>query len=153
PKQWNPETKMPNLRLSNEDALDIAEYLSTLKAPAAFDKIALPKTDPETLQQIGLYFEMATKTVFDAKADLAKMDLHAKEVYVGRTLTPHSGSFPCPATPVFEEAKPIGTELTEEGSKPVHRLDFGFLHLPHTRHDWFRTKLTSPRIFDRDRAR
>ena len=27
PKEWNPDTKMPNLRLSHEDALDIAEYL------------------------------------------------------------------------------------------------------------------------------
>ena len=35
----------------------------------------------------------------------------------------------------------------------MHRLDFGFLHLPHTRQDWFRMKLHNPRIFDRDRAR
>ena len=154
PKEWNPETKMPNLRLSDEEALDIAEYLSTLKAPGRLRRgRALPKTDPETLQRIGLYFEMATKTMFDAKADLAKMDLHAKEVYVGRNLIAHYGCFACHTIPGFEDAKPIGTELTEEGSKPVHRLDFGFLHLPHTRQDWFRTKLANPRIFDRDRAR
>jgi mono/diheme cytochrome c family protein len=153
PKEWSPETKMPNLRLSHEDALDIAEYLSTLKGPADFEKAALPATDPDTLDKIGLYFEMANRTLFDAKADLAKMGLHAKEVYVGRNLIAHYGCFACHAIPGFEDAKPIGTELTEEGSKPVHRLDFGFLHLPHTRHDWFRTKLTNPRIFDRDRAR
>jgi mono/diheme cytochrome c family protein/peptidoglycan hydrolase CwlO-like protein len=153
PKKWNPETKMPNLRLSPEDALDIAEYLSTLKAPADFDKAALPATDPAVLEKIGLYFEMATKTLFDAKADLASMDIHAKEVYVGRNLIAHYGCFACHSIPGFEDAKPIGTELTEEGSKPVHRLDFGFLHLPHTRQDWFRTKLANPRIFDRDRAR
>jgi mono/diheme cytochrome c family protein len=153
PKEWSPETKMPNLRLSREDALDIAEYLAGSKAPADFEKAALPATDPATLDRIGLYFEMATKTVFDAKADLATMDLHAKEVYVGRNLIAHDGCFACHAIPGFEDAKPIGTELTEEGSKPVHRLDFGFLHLPHTRHDWFRTKLSNPRIFDRDRAR
>jgi len=153
PKEWNPETKMPNLRLSHEDALDIAEYLATLKAPADFEKAALPATDPVTLDRIGLYFEMATKTIFDAKADLAQMDLHRKEVYVGHNLLAHYGCFACHAIPGFEDAKPIGTELTEEGSKPVHRLDFGFLHLPHTRQDWFRTKLTNPRIFDRDRAR
>ncbi|MGH9364113.1 MAG: c-type cytochrome, partial [Thermoanaerobaculia bacterium] len=103
--------------------------------------------------RIGLYFEMATKTIFDAKAELAGMDLHGKEVYVGRNLIAQYGCFACHAIPGFEDAKPIGTELTEEGSKPVHRLDFGFLHLPHTRQDWFRTKLANPRIFDRDRAR
>jgi mono/diheme cytochrome c family protein len=81
------------------------------------------------------------------------MDLHAKEVYTGERLIAHYGCFACHRIPGFEDAKPIGTELTEEGSKAVHRLDFGFLHLPHTRQDYFRTKLHNPRIFDRDRAR
>ena len=153
PKAWNPDTKMPNLRLTNEEALDVAEYLFTLKSSPQFDEIALPKTDQPTLEKIGLYFEMSTKTLFDAKADLAKMDLHGKEVYVGEKLIAHYGCYACHAIPGFEDAKPIGTELTEEGSKAVHRLDFGFVHLPHTRQDWFRTKLHAPRIFDRDRAR
>ena len=153
PKAWNPETKMPNLRLSSDEALDIAEYLSTLEAPPAFEAAPLPKTDPATLERIALYFEMATKTVFDAKADLAKMDLPAKEVYVGEKLIAHYGCFACHKIPGFEDAKPIGTELTEEGSKAVHRLDFGFVHLPHTRQDWFRAKLNNTRLFDRDRAR
>lgn len=153
PKEWNPDTKMPNLRLSSEDALDIAEYLETLKAPAAFGEAALPKTDEKTLGEIALYFEMSTKTLFDAKADLAKMDLHGKEVYAGKNLIAHYGCYACHAIPGFEDAKPIGTELTEEGSKAVHRLDFGFIHLPHTRQDWFWTKLHTPRVFDRNRAR
>ena len=153
PKAWNPATKMPNLRLTPAEALDIAEYLSTLKSPPGFESKPLPRPDPATLDRISLYFEMATKTLFDAKADLAKMDLHAKEVYAGEKLIAHYGCFACHDIPGFEDAKPIGTELTEEGSKAVHRLDFGFVHLPHTRQDWFRTKLHNPRIFDRDRAR
>ncbi|HKF44843.1 MAG TPA: c-type cytochrome [Thermoanaerobaculia bacterium] len=153
PKRWNPETKMPNLRLSQQDALDIAEYLSTLKSSPHFEQAALPQTDPRILDDIAFYFETATKTRFDARADLDRMDLHAKEVYTGEKLIAHYGCFACHRIPGFEEAKPIGTELTEEGSKAVHRLDFGFLHLPHTRQDWFRTKLHNPRIFDRDRAR
>ncbi len=153
PKEWNPDTKMPNLRLTPEDALDVAEYLSTLKAPPAFETVALPKTDEKVLDQIALYFEMSTKTLFDAKAELGKMDLHGREVYAGKNLIAHYGCYACHAIPGFEDAKPIGTELTEEGSKAVHRLDFGFIHIPHTRQDWFRTKLHAPRIYDRDRAR
>jgi mono/diheme cytochrome c family protein len=153
PKAWNPDTKMPNLRLTDADALDIAEYLTTLKGPATFDGVALPKTDEKVLESVALYFQMSTKTLFDARAELAKMDLHAKEVYAGRNLIAHYGCYACHAIPGFEDAKPIGTELTEEGSKAVHRLDFGFIHIPHTRHDWFWTKLHEPRIFDRDRAR
>src|SRR5678815_5041675 len=41
PKSWNPDTKMPNLRLTPTDAPDIAEYLSTLKAPPAFGETPL----------------------------------------------------------------------------------------------------------------
>jgi mono/diheme cytochrome c family protein len=143
---------MPNLRLSPEDALDIAEHLATLQAPPGF-AAALPRTDEKTLDRMALYFQMSTKTYFDAKADLAKMDLNAREVYAGKNLIAHYGCYACHAIPGFEDAKPIGTELTEEGSKAVHRLDFGFIHIPHTRHDWFHTKLHTPRIFDRDRAR
>jgi mono/diheme cytochrome c family protein len=153
PKAWNPDTKMPNLRLTDADALDIAEYLTTLKGPSTFDGVTLPKTDEKVLDSIALYFQMSTKTLFDAKAELARMDLHGKEVYAGRNLIAHYGCYACHAIPGFEDAKPIGTELTEEGSKAVHRLDFGFIHIPHTRHDWFQTKLHEPRIFDRDRAR
>jgi len=153
PKAWNPETKMPNLRLAPQEALDIAEYLSTLKAPPEFERVALPSTDAATLDRIALYFEMSDKTLIDAKAALAKMDVHAKEVYAGEKLIAHYGCFACHAIPGFENAKPIGTELTEEGSKAVHLLDFGFVHIPHTRQDWFETKLHNPRIFDRDHAR
>ena len=82
------------------------------------------------------------------------MDLHGREVYVGKNLIAHYGCYACHAIPGFEDAKPIGTELTEEGSKAVHRLDFGFVHLPHTRQDWFRTKLRTPaRLRPRPRAR
>jgi len=153
PKAWNADTKMPNLRLEHQEALDIAEYLSGLKEPPGFQSAALPRTDVATLEKIALYFQMENKTLFDAKATIAKMDLHAKEVYAGEKLIAHYGCFACHDIPGFEDAKPIGTELTEEGSKAVHRLDFGFIHIPHTRHDWFETKLKSPRIFDRDHAR
>lgn len=153
PKGWNPDTKMPNLRLTRDEALDIAEHLSTLKAPAGFETTALPQTDAKVLDDIAFYFETATKTRFDARADLDRMDLHAKEVYAGEKLIAHYGCYACHNIPGFEDAKPIGTDLTEEGSKAVHRLDFGFLHLPHTRQDWFHFKLHNPRVFDRDRAR
>ena len=58
--------------VTDAEALDVSEYLSTLRSPPAFESIALPRTDPKTLDDIALYFEMATKTIFDAKADLAR---------------------------------------------------------------------------------
>src|SRR6185295_9762397 len=52
-----------------------------------------------------------------------------------------------------EKAQSIGTDLSEEGSKLVSRLDFAFItDIPHTsKIAWFRTKLHDPRIFDKGR--
>jgi mono/diheme cytochrome c family protein len=55
--------------------------------------------------------------------------------------------------PGFEKAKPIGVELSEWGNKPVHLLDFGFVHLPHTRADWLAQKVADPRSFDREKVK
>ena len=53
----------------------------------------------------------------------------------------------------FENSKPIGTELTHEGTKDVHKLDFGHIHnIDHTNYSWFEQKLANPRIFDRGRV-
>jgi len=54
----------------------------------------------------------------------------------------------------FEKAQSIGTDLSEEGSKLVTRLDFAFISdIPHTsKLEWFRKKLHDPRIFDKGRV-
>ena len=64
------------------------------------------------------------------------------------------GCFSCHDIKGFEKAQPIGTDLSEEGSKLVTRLDFAFItEIPHTsKTAWFRTKLHDPRIFDRGRV-
>ncbi len=64
------------------------------------------------------------------------------------------GCFSCHDIKGFEKAQPIGTDLSEEGSKLVTRLDFAFItDIPHTsKIAWFRTKLHDPRIFDKGRV-
>ena len=59
PKAWNPDTKMPNLRLSESDALDIAEYLVTLKGAgrlrrdgASEDRREGPRSDRPLLPDV-----------------------------------------------------------------------------------------------------
>jgi mono/diheme cytochrome c family protein len=54
----------------------------------------------------------------------------------------------------FEKTSPIGVELTEEGSKLVERLDFGYEHdIPHTLPGWLKRKVEEPRIFDRGKVK
>ncbi len=59
------------------------------------------------------------------------------------------GCFGCHEVKGFEKTPGIGTELTEEGSKLVNKLDFGLIHIEHTNHHWFDKKLENPRIFDK----
>jgi len=153
PKAWNPDTKMPNLRLSDEDAADLAEYLSQQKGPESFAAEPIPQADKASLDRISMYFETTTRSIVDAKADLAKMTEPQELSYAGEKLIAHYGCFACHEIPGFEDAKPIGTELSEWGNKAPHRLDFGFIDIEHTRQDFIRTKLTNTRIFDQDKVR
>jgi mono/diheme cytochrome c family protein len=86
-------TVMPNLRLSIEDARDIASFLITQKNPNA-NYAAADYMDDPALKQKGL--------------DLVR----------------HFGCAGCHEISGFEDEGRIGTELTNEGSKPIERLDF-----------------------------
>src|SRR5262249_38287818 len=58
------------------------------------------------------------------------------------------GCFGCHLIPGFEKAPPIGTDLSEEGSKPADLLLYGFVQIEHTAPAWFFQKLKDPRSFD-----
>src|SRR5215470_12141972 len=87
-------TVMPSLRLSVEDAQDIATYLLTQK-----------KQEPS------------------AYADASFMD-DPKLKDEGKKWIRHYGCAGCHEIAGLEEEGRIGTELTYEGSKPIERLDF-----------------------------
>jgi len=90
-------TVMPSLRLSPEDAEDVASYLVTLK-----------KQEPS------------------AYPDAAFMD-DPKLKEEGKRWIRHYGCSGCHEISGMEEEGRIGTELTFEGSKPIERLDFALL--------------------------
>ncbi len=87
-------TVMPSLRLSPEDAEDIATYL-----------LAQKKQEPSSY------------------ADAAFMDDPALKEE-GKKWVRHYGCAGCHEIAGFEDEGRIGTELTFEGSKPIERLDF-----------------------------
>ncbi len=90
-------TVMPSLRLSQQDAEDVASYLVTLK-----------KQDPSTYPPV---------TFMDDS------NLKAE----GKKWIQHFGCAGCHEISGLEEEGRIGTELTVEGSKPIERLDFALL--------------------------
>jgi cytochrome c2 len=127
-------TVMPSLRLSPDDARDVASYLITLKHPDA---------------------TYAEASFMDDPAQAAK----------GKDLVRHYGCAGCHEISGFEDEGRIGTELTNEGSKPIERLDFALYTedakrgiLPdgkkNTRGPWFDSKgffeekLRNPGLYD-----
>ena len=73
-----------------------------------------------------------------------------RTLFLGEKTIGRYGCFGCHNITGFEKANPIGVELTEEGSKLVERLDFGFEHgkIPHTLPGWVHRKVKEPRVFD-----
>src|SRR5439155_10940209 len=96
----------------------------------------------------------AVMPVEEAKASIAKWDPQQRQLELGQRAINRYGCFSCHDIKGFEKAQSIGTDLSEEGSKLVTRLDFSFVsEIPHTsKLAWFKTKLHDPRIFDRGRV-
>ncbi len=153
PKQYNSETRMPNLRLSDEDAASITAYLMSLDDPSLQEPT--PDIDPAILNEVCKEGLMATRTTKQAEEELQSMSTEQKLNYVGQRMIIRYGCYGCHNIKGFEDAKRIGTELSEWGSKPVARLDFGLLHdeIPETREAWLLAKLGNTRIFDRGKLK
>jgi|tagenome__1003787_1003787.scaffolds.fasta_scaffold20988762_9 cytochrome c2 len=96
-------TVMPSLRLSPEDAEDIASYLISQK-----------KQEPSSYAEAS-YMD----------------DPNLKEE--GKKWVRHFGCAGCHEIGGFEDEGRIGTELTYEGSKPIERLDFALFTEPSQR--------------------
>jgi mono/diheme cytochrome c family protein len=151
PKKYFPETRMPNLRLTDREALDITAYLTTLTAEEW--KAELTPGDPKLLDDLVTDQLRARMTAAEVKTKIASMSPHEKEAYLGQRMITRYGCFGCHLIQGFETTPPIGTELSEEGSKEVDRFDFGFSEIPETRHDWIHQKLENPRIFDQGKVK
>ncbi len=227
PTQYHPKTKMPSLRLSDQEAADVAEYLGTLRNEAT-DNQSLPAVDPRKLDEVTLEYLQVTLPYDAARAKLEKVDLAGdiepyfvdeetmayfqdpgklareeaevaalkkkaeeefddeagkraaqldahiqkikaamqaardsvagmdatlkKNVWLGSKLINRYGCFACHEIRGFENAKPIGTELSEWGSKALSKIDFGLLEIEHSREAWLRQKLKAPRSFDTGRV-
>lgn len=124
---WS-DTKMPDLRLGDEEAADVTAYLSTLRSGASYP--APPEYAP---------------------GERARLEQQAQQ---GKALINKYGCSGCHVIKGFENSQKIGTELSEHGRKDPKLLDFGdvkyFTEAPEHREtyaSWVWTKLHTPRIF------
>ena len=148
PKSHNPATRMPSLRLTDREAADLVAYLMNQRNPD-YEGLELPEVDSAVRDELVLEYLRNNNTFEQSEAILAGWSDHERSVYLGEETVQKYGCYACHDLAGFDDSKPIGVELTEEGSKPVHQFDFGHIHdVPHTRHDWIKTKLLNPRVWD-----
>ncbi len=120
PRQYAPHTNMPNMRLSQQEALDIVAYLSSLKT-----NVVLPTISESDLNNIEHYIE-------------------------GNTLVKKYGCYGCHEIESYQNEPGIGADLSSFGVKLADRLDFGDYITDHSLQTWNRftaNKLRHPRVY------
>ncbi|HKB79165.1 MAG TPA: c-type cytochrome, partial [Thermoanaerobaculia bacterium] len=163
PKNYYAAAPMPSLRLSDEEAADITAYLMTLTKPKFMTTPVRP-ADPAAVHDLAMGYLVNTLSVRDAEAKLASMPMHDQLEYLGERSIEKYGCYSCHNIKGFENLKPIGTELTTEGSKPLHLFDFGFVHsytaedgkvehIEHSVPSFIYNKVRSPRVYDDRRTK
>jgi mono/diheme cytochrome c family protein len=163
PKGYDPNAPMPSLRLSDSEAADITAYLMSLQKPAFMDA-PIPPPDPKTVRELTKGYLVNTMTHLDAETRLRGMPLQEQLVFLGQRSIEKYGCYSCHDMTGFESLKPIGAELTTQGSKNIHLFDFGFAHdyehpdgthehILHTVPSWIYNKVRSPRIYDDKRTK
>jgi mono/diheme cytochrome c family protein/predicted nucleic acid-binding Zn-ribbon protein len=123
PRGFSPETRMPSLRLSDEEALAVTSYLMTLGSkPEAIPGIEEKLADPANIKR-------------------------------GEGLVRKWGCFGCHEIKGMEKESRIGVELTTFGSKTLEELFFGNrTDIKETWDDWTYNKLKTPRIYATERV-
>jgi len=163
PKNYYDTAPMPSLRLSDQEAADITAYLTTLQKPQ-FMQTAIRPPDTAAVHDLAKSYLINTMSDRDAEAKLKTMAMQEQLVYLGQRSIEKYGCYSCHNIQGFEGLKPIGTELTIEGSKALHLFDFGFVHeyqhedgtkehVLHTTPSWIYNKVRSPRVYDDERSK
>jgi cytochrome c2 len=165
PKAYYADAPMPSLRITDAEAADITAFLLTLQKPE-FMMTPMRQPDAHAVHDLAKGYLVNTLSDRDAEARLAGMPMHDQLVYLGQRSIEKYGCYSCHNIKGFEGLKPIGTELTIEGSKALHLFDFGFMadehwthedgtkeHVLHTVPSWVYNKLRNPRVYDDRRTK
>lgn len=145
PSRYWHGTKMPDLRLTTEEAASVGKYIASLKeAPA--HPAAVAKDDVDVVSDAA----KRNEKVPCANAGGALLT----RVECGEKLIGFYGCFGCHSVDGFEKSAPVAPELGSFAKKDVTTLDFGYAisdHHMQTTETFATLKLDSPRIYRRDR--
>ncbi len=144
PENYHPKSLMPNLQLSLQDAADIASWIISVPGEWPVKVVVPDVSKADDVKKavddlVKLYVEKSgTFKKADGKSEsvaLSEVDdyvthrlgLEEKLLYLGERTISRLGCFGCHTIPGFENAKPIGTGLSDWGVKSPARLDYGHI--------------------------
>ena len=145
PSRYWHGTKMPNLRLSREEAASIGKYLASFKT-APLNPAHVDDAD------VALVSDAAKRNERVACANAGGKVMTRAEC--GERLVGNYGCFGCHQISGFDKSAPIAPELGGFAKKDISTLDFGYAIADHhlqTTETFAALKLDSPRIYRRDR--
>jgi len=114
PYSYHPDTKMPNLRLNDQEAADITAYLLADKNKM-FDQLAVPTVNESIVDQISADFLSQLLRQDQVDQRLEDMEISEKLNYAGEKLIGNYGCYSCHNIAGFEDKKPIGTSSMLKG--------------------------------------
>ena len=167
------ETRMPDLRLSDEEAADIVAYITEdpdgifTEVPegwSATGSTLPPAQEKEVLDELARWhFARDGRATVERRLkgedpEYPWDDADELKKVVGEKVVAQYGCFSCHEISGMEDWMPIGAELTTWGSKTVDKLDFGFgaslFNLDHNyREGWLLQKLHAPRSYDQQKVK
>ena len=135
PHAWWSETRMPDLRLPDQDVADIVAYVFEDPDGIFHDvpegwATGRVEYDRDVLEeQARWFFNRLRKDELDARFAVGGEwgDDQDLLVAMGERWVLAQGCHSCHEIPGLETANPIGTELSTWASKTVDKLDFGFI--------------------------
>ncbi|MFT5690141.1 MAG: cytochrome c2, partial [Planctomycetota bacterium] len=173
---WS-ETRMPNLRLSDQEAADIVAYIFAdpkgvfTETPEGWVTGKTPYKRDVLEEQARWFFNRELPAELDRRFAEEWADDTVLLEALGEKFVLAQGCHSCHEINGLENEQPIGTELSTWGSKTVDKLDWGLMHefiaeerglegnhawhfkqqLRSYREPWLDLKLENPRVFDREK--
>lgn len=152
PRHYWEGTTMPSLRLSDGEISDLTAFLLSHKNEK-FEQEVAGNPDLEMQKKVlRLYYlrdpKLAPATEEKVAKVIADLKPHEVSLKLGEKAMSRYGCFGCHEVKGWESTQGIGTALSDWGSKPVGKLDFGLVHLDHTNYAWAHKKLENSRIYD-----
>lgn len=151
PQKHFPGARMPNLRLTEQEAADITAFLKARTGEQPEGGWSFPSLDQPLLETLVVEKLMERSPEAEAREKALSMATPEQLLYLGERLMAPYGCFGCHDLPGQEIGVRVGRDFTGQdavGDKSIETVVFGFIDIPHTWHDWLAKKLEAPRIFD-----